>query len=106
MTECRAQHKSLSYAGHSFTLCYVQHDSVIECRAQHDAVRNDVVSDVTRQMHSLCDRRRVTCFIERVHDAGAVQCSPALVEALTAAVQESEEVSKPLVNHAGCTCIQ
>ena len=74
--------------------CYMQHDSVFKCRAQHDSVRNAVVSDVTSQIQRLCDRRCLTCFIERVHDAGAVQCSPALVEALTAAVQESEEVSK------------
>lgn len=74
--------------------CCMQHDSVIECRAQHDSVRNTVVSDVTSQIQKLCDRRCLTCLIERVHDAGAVQCSPALIEALTAAVQESEEVSK------------
>ena len=52
-----------------------------------------MVSDVTGQIQRLCERRRLTCLIERVHDAGAVHCSPALVEALTAAVQESEEVS-------------
>ena len=74
--------------------CKEQHDSVIECRAQHDSVRQAVVSDVTGQIKQLCERRRLTCLIERVHDAGAVQCSPALVEALTTAIQESEQVSK------------
>lgn len=62
------------------------------CRAQHDSVRNVVVSDVTSRIEKLCHRRRLTCLVERVHDAGAVQCSPAQVEALTAAVKESEEV--------------
>ena len=87
MIECRAQHDSV-------IACWAQHDLLIECRAQHDSVRNAVVSDVTGKVQRLCDRRRLTCLIERVHDAGAVQCSPSLVEALTAAVQESEEVSK------------
>lgn len=52
-----------------------------------------MVSDVTSYITELCDRRRLTCLVERIHDAGAVQCSPALVGALSAAVKESEQVS-------------
>ena len=63
------------------------------CRAQHDSVRNAVVADVTSHIGQLCDRRHLTCSVERIHDAGAVQCSPALVGALSAAVKESEQVS-------------
>lgn len=40
----------------------------------------------------LCTRRQLSCLVERVHDAGAVQCSPALVQGLLAAVRESKQV--------------
>lgn len=65
-------------------------------RAQYDSVRSVVVLDVIDQVEKLCERRHLTCLVQRVHDAGAVQCSPALVEALTAAVKESEEVCNSL----------
>lgn len=52
-----------------------------------------MVSDVTSHIGKLCDQRHLTCSVERIHDAGAVQCSPALVGALSAAVKESEQVS-------------
>ena len=55
-------------------------------------MRNTVVSDVISQTEELCARRGLTCLIERVHDAGAVQCSPAIVQDLSAAVRESEQV--------------
>ena len=58
-----------------------------------------MVADVTSQIGQLCDRRRLTCSVERIHDAGAVQCSPALVDALRAAVKESEQVSMHSITH-------
>lgn len=41
----------------------------------------------------ICTRRKLVCLVERVHDAGAVQCSPALVQALIKAVRVSEQAS-------------
>ncbi|KAL3162355.1 hypothetical protein ABBQ32_010038 [Trebouxia sp. C0010 RCD-2024] len=73
----------------------------VDIRAQYDSVRSAVVLDVINQVEKLCERRHLTCLVQRVHDAGAVQCSPALVEALTAAVKESEEVYSKMQWAAG-----
>ena len=63
------------------------------CRAQNDAFRNDVVETVMSSIDRICTRRKLVCLVEHVHDAGAVQCSPALVQALTEAVRVSEQAS-------------
>lgn len=44
----------------------------------------------------LCSRRKLGCLVQRVHDAEAVQCSPALVQGLVAAVKDSEQASMRL----------
>ena len=45
----------------------------------------------------MCSRRNLGCLAQRVHDAEAVQCSPALVQGLVAAVKDSEQASMHLV---------
>ncbi len=51
-----------------------------------------MVSDITSSIDQLCQRRKLDCLVDRVHDAGAVRCSPALVQGLLAAVKDSEQV--------------
>ena len=72
-------------------------EPVTKCvrRAQNDAVRGGVVSDIMDGIDKLCERRRLDCQVDRVHDAGAVQCSPDLVQGLLAAVKDSQAVNSP-----------
>lgn len=51
-----------------------------------------MVQDVVISIDNLCKRRHVDCQVEHVHDAEAVQCSPALAHALSGAVRASEQV--------------
>ena len=52
-----------------------------------------MVKNVMRSIDNICARRQLACLVERVHDAGAVQCSPALVQALTNAVKVAEQAN-------------
>ena len=80
-------------------LCVCSHwcEGKCACRAQNDAFRNDVVQEVISGVDNVCSRRKLGCLVQRVHDAEAVQCSPALVQGLVAAVKDSEQASMQLV---------
>ncbi len=72
------------------------HECKCACRAQNDAFRNDVVQEVMSGVDRICSRRKLGCLVQRVHDAEAVQCSPALVQGLIDAVKDSEQASMQL----------
>ena len=84
-------------AGVCLCVCSQWHECKCACRAQNDAFRNDVVQDVMSGVDRMCSRRKLGCLVQRVHDAEAVQCSPALVQGLVAAVKDSEQASMHLV---------
>lgn len=78
-------------------VCRHWHECKCACRAQNDAFRNDIVQEVMSSIDRMCSRRNLGCLVQRVHDAEAVQCSPALVQGLVAAVKDSEQASMHLV---------
>lgn len=99
-------HKSeqaLSHSVHCPHVYYLHHQtfSLRVRRAPRDSLRAVVVSDVMTSIQSICDQRSLQCCVERVHDAEAVQCSPAIVQGLTAAVEASEQVQQ-LVEDTSC----
>ena len=73
-------------------------------RAPGDGLRAVVVSDVMTSIQSICDQRSLQCCVDRVHDAEAVQCSPAIVQGLIAAVEASEQVQLPFEDTSGFAC--
>ncbi|KAI6704233.1 hypothetical protein NL676_013369 [Syzygium grande] len=50
----------------------------VDVRAIDDMGREAVIYELSNRMYQLCDRRSVSCIIERKHDAGAVMCDDEL----------------------------
>lgn len=52
----------------------------IDIRSKDDALRSEVVSNVTASIEALCAARHATCSVMRVHDAQAVPCDSGIVQ--------------------------
>ncbi|XP_056159926.1 allantoate deiminase 2 isoform X3 [Syzygium oleosum] len=50
----------------------------VDVRAIDDMGREAVIYELSNRMYQICDRRSVSCIIERKHDAGAVMCDDEL----------------------------
>lgn len=50
----------------------------IDLRAMDDVGREAVLYELSNRMYSICDKRSVSCVIERKHDAKAVKCDTEL----------------------------
>uniref|UniRef100_A0A7C8ZXM5 allantoate deiminase n=1 Tax=Opuntia streptacantha TaxID=393608 RepID=A0A7C8ZXM5_OPUST len=50
----------------------------IDLRAMDDVGREAVLYELSNRMYSICDKRSVSCVIERKHDAKAVNCDKEL----------------------------
>ncbi|KAH9316277.1 hypothetical protein KI387_024904, partial [Taxus chinensis] len=46
----------------------------VDIRAKVDTIREVIISELTENIYKLCDKRSVSCSIERKHDARAVEC--------------------------------
>ncbi|KMT06151.1 hypothetical protein BVRB_7g163200 [Beta vulgaris subsp. vulgaris] len=57
----------------------------IDLRAMDDAGREAVLYELSARMYNICDRRSVSCVIERKHDANAVKCDSELSSQLQSA---------------------
>ncbi|KAG4168836.1 hypothetical protein ERO13_A12G049400v2 [Gossypium hirsutum] len=57
----------------------------VDLRAIDDVGREAVVYELSNQMYKICDRRSVSCIIERKHDANAVICDQELSSRLKSA---------------------
>lgn len=54
----------------------------VDIRAIDDMGREAVIYELSNRMYQICDRRSVSCIIERKHDAGAVMCDDELRQQL------------------------
>ncbi|GAB4840932.1 alpha-amylase 2 [Ancistrocladus abbreviatus] len=61
----------------------------IDLRAIDDVGREAVLHELSTQMYHICDKRSVSCLIERKHDANAVRCDPELSSELKSAALSS-----------------
>ncbi|KAG8635620.1 hypothetical protein MANES_16G050400v8 [Manihot esculenta] len=50
----------------------------VDIRAMNDMGREAVIYELSKQIYQICDRRSVSCIIERKHDANAVVCDSEL----------------------------
>ncbi|XWS67382.1 hypothetical protein CRYUN_Cryun04dG0002500 [Craigia yunnanensis] len=57
----------------------------VDLRAIDDVGREAVLYELSNRMYQICDRRSVSCIIERKHDANAVICDPELSSQLKSA---------------------
>ncbi|XP_076959355.1 allantoate deiminase 1-like [Bidens hawaiensis] len=57
----------------------------VDIRTIDDVGREAIISELSNQMHSICDRRSVSCLMERKHDANAVKCDGGLNSQLKSA---------------------
>ncbi|XP_028755401.1 allantoate deiminase 2-like isoform X1 [Neltuma alba] len=57
----------------------------VDIRAMDDTGREAVIYELSRRMYQICDKRSVSCNIERKHDAGAVACDSELSSQLKSA---------------------
>ncbi|KAK6916975.1 Peptidase M20 [Dillenia turbinata] len=57
----------------------------VDIRAIDDMGREAVIYELHNQMYKICDRRSVSCLIERKHDANAVMCNRELSSKLKSA---------------------
>ncbi|KAH9616576.1 hypothetical protein KSS87_009588 [Heliosperma pusillum] len=57
----------------------------IDLRAMDDAGREAVLYELSKKMYNICDKRSVSCVIERKHDANAVNCDSELSSQLNSA---------------------
>lgn len=57
----------------------------IDLRTVDDMGREAIIYELSNRMYAVCDRRSVSCLIERKHDANAVICDPGLSSQLKSA---------------------
>ncbi|XP_024964122.1 allantoate deiminase 2 [Cynara cardunculus var. scolymus] len=57
----------------------------IDIRTIDDIGREAILYELSNQMHTICDRRSVSCFMDRKHDANAVSCDDGLNSQLKSA---------------------
>ncbi|KAH9316274.1 hypothetical protein KI387_024901, partial [Taxus chinensis] len=46
----------------------------VDIRAKVDSIREAIISELNEKIYKICDKRSVSCSIERKHDANAVEC--------------------------------
>ena len=74
----------------------------VDLRSRRDETRLAVVAAVRQSIQAVCDARGVPCSISLKHQAGALECSPALRSSLEAAAQAvSGQPAPVLVSGAG-----
>lgn len=61
----------------------------VDIRAMDDKGREAVIYELSKKMYQICDRRSVSCNIERKHDANGVTCDTGLSSQLKAAAYAS-----------------
>ncbi|KAK4754338.1 hypothetical protein SAY87_002442 [Trapa incisa] len=59
----------------------------VDIRAMDDMGREAIIYEYSKRMYHICDRRSVSCNLERKHDAGAVMCDPELTAQLKSSSQ-------------------
>ncbi|GAB2220288.1 hypothetical protein Drorol1_Dr00007932 [Drosera rotundifolia] len=59
----------------------------IDLRTIDDMGREAVLHELSSRMYDICDKRSVSCMIERKHDANAVMCDPDLSSELKSAAR-------------------
>ncbi|KAL9271831.1 Allantoate deiminase-like protein [Drosera capensis] len=59
----------------------------IDLRTIDDMGREAVLHELSSRMYDICDKRSVSCMIERKHDANAVMCDPDLSSDLKSAAR-------------------
>lgn len=57
----------------------------VDLRAIDDAGRETVLYELSNQLYQICEKRSVSCILERKHDANAVMCDADLSSQLTSA---------------------
>ncbi|XP_059439837.1 allantoate deiminase 2 [Corylus avellana] len=57
----------------------------VDLRAMDDMGRESVIYELSNQMYQICERRSVSCVVDRKHDANAVICDSELRSQLKAA---------------------
>ncbi|XAR59409.1 Allantoate deiminase [Bertholletia excelsa] len=57
----------------------------VDIRAMDDLGREAIIYELSNRMHQICDKRSVSCNIERKHDANAVVCDSELSSQLKSA---------------------
>eukprot|EP00262_Sarcandra_glabra_P015621 TRINITY_DN4870_c0_g1_i1.p1 TRINITY_DN4870_c0_g1~~TRINITY_DN4870_c0_g1_i1.p1 ORF type:complete len:494 (+),score=74.12 TRINITY_DN4870_c0_g1_i1:22-1482(+) len=50
----------------------------VDIRAMDDMTRGAIIFELSNRMHQMCEKRSVSCVIERKHNAEAVNCDPEL----------------------------
>ncbi|XP_031395938.1 allantoate deiminase 2 isoform X2 [Punica granatum] len=61
----------------------------VDIRAMDDMGREAVIYEFSSRMYQICDRRSVSCNLERKHNAGAVMCDPELSTQLKSAAHSA-----------------
>ncbi|KAF5729231.1 allantoate deiminase isoform X2 [Tripterygium wilfordii] len=51
----------------------------VDIRAMEDIGREAIIYELSNQMYQICEKRSVSCIIERMHDANAVNCDSELM---------------------------
>ncbi|KAJ9505145.1 hypothetical protein QJQ45_023734 [Haematococcus lacustris] len=59
----------------------------LDIRSKSDALRQRVVSNISRSIAEICAVRGVSCSVKRTHDAAAVLCDPGIMQGLEQAIQ-------------------
>ncbi|XP_052201339.1 allantoate deiminase 1 isoform X2 [Diospyros lotus] len=73
----------------------------IDIRAMDDLGRQAIIYELSNRMHQICDRRSVSCVIERKHEANAVGCDNGLSSQLkSAALSAMKRISGEVVEDA------
>ncbi|KAL4201223.1 hypothetical protein AMTRI_Chr02g215010 [Amborella trichopoda] len=59
----------------------------VDVRASEDSAREAIILELENEMHQICNRRSVSCFLERKHNAEAIRCDKELSLQLKNAAQ-------------------
>jgi allantoate deiminase/N-carbamoyl-L-amino-acid hydrolase len=73
----------------------------LDIRAADDATRDAAVSDVLREIESICQRRSIDVTVEKTMSAPAVPCAPWLMQQLRAATERAGVTAFALPSGAG-----
>ncbi|XP_026399306.1 allantoate deiminase 2-like isoform X2 [Papaver somniferum] len=61
----------------------------VDLRTMDDMAREAIIFEISNRMYQTCERRSVSCIIERKHDAEAVKCDPGLSSELKSAANSA-----------------
>ena len=73
----------------------------LDIRAADDATRDAAVSDVLREIESICQRRSIDVTVEKTMSAPAAPCAPWLMQQLRAATERAGVAALALPSGAG-----